>query len=387
MTPLSSLVDDGLLRLVFRGGLPVVVKTRGETVLSLRVDLRGRYQGVEEGLESVPLFAALGFLRNSTGPYALSHVVAYVESVEELLMVPVSFHTQLLRIILCEGERIEAHLSTLGRMAQCVGILPLFSYVYRFRQRAIKLAERLWGTGRLVDVVTIGGFRYVLPNEFVSLWVDFWLQEVPPLLNLLETVFLQNPIFKGRTVGLGILSSEDVVEMGLSGSNARASGFSFDARCFGVNASLYGELGAKPLVASRGDVWARMQLRFEETRQSLAIMQAGEKAFPKTVGSDEKVALNLVGEPYPLKDDPSSLEKVEREVYPIRRCSRYVESPNGEFAVFAVGDGQRRLQRCHILAPSFKALQAFERLCAGQNITDLEILLRSLDIRVGEMRR
>lgn len=372
-------------QLVFRGGLVVHVQVQGEVVTALSVDLQGRYQGVDLRVASLPLWSALGFLRKNTGPYAVGHLTTYAQSLENLLQVDIPLRARLFRIFLCESERVLAHLLTLGRMSRCMGSLPLFSYMHQFRQQVAGVAQKLWQAARLQDLIVFGGCRSDFSQDAVALWTDFFLQEVPPLLKLAETLLLKNPIFNERATGLGVLTAGRAAEMGLSGPTARASGLPFDARLWGRSALLYRELGFNSLCLTEGDVLARMRLRLEEANHSLSLLRSCCQKLPTVEGIKAKEAINLEGQRCSLAEESSALAALEANLYPIHRHFQSGESPNGEFVVFIVGDGRKRLQRCRLQPPSFKALQMFEKMCVGQNITDLEMLQISLDIRIGEI--
>ena len=376
----------GCFHIAFRGGLVVHVQVQGEVVTDLSADLQGRHRGVDLQLTWLPLQSTLGFLRQNTGPCAVSHVVTFADCLEDLLQVQAPSRARLFRLLLCESERVVAHLLTLGRIARCMGILPLFSYMYQFRKQVARISKKLWGTTRPQDLIILGGCRLrEVPQEHLDLWCDFFQQEASPLVQLAETLLLKNPIFKERASGLGLLSPSFISEMGLSGPTARASGVPLDARSWGPSSLLYKELGFAPTCLSEGDVLARVRIRLDEVNPSINLLKACCQKFPATTGMRAANSSDLVS-PSRLKEEPPlSISALEEPLSTNQRQIYCGESPNGEFSVFAVGDENRRLRRCRLQPPSFKALQAFEKICIGQNITDLEMLQLSLDIRIGEL--
>lgn len=382
LTPRSTVRSDEnpALNLVFRGGLSFRVQLRGEEVLSIVPDWQDVYQGWEHFAETHSFLLTLSYLRKRTGGYSVSHKVALLEAMESLLDVKIDLRFRFLRVLLCESERILAHLVNLGRMAHCIGILPLQSYVQRLQQYFASLSRRLFGSAHVADQLTLGGCRFDLPPDLLSCFVQFFLQEVPPLLNLFETILFRNTIFKERTTGLGRLSPDDILSYGISGPNARASGVWFDVRSFDRKHPVYSQCTLPRLSDSKGDVFARVYLRKEEIRQSLLLLQQCLSKMPQTLDHPFPQVVDFEGACVQLKGDDIDLDAFDAIIFPIRRRMFSVESPNGEFSVFLSSNGQKRLQRCKIKAPSFNAIQAFTDLSVGQNITDLEILLTSFDL-------
>ena len=64
-----------------------------------------------------------------------------------------------------------------------------------------------------------------------------------------------------------------------------------------------------------------------------------------------------------------------------------VEHPKGEMGVFMVSDGANKPYRVKIRAAGFPHLQALNELCCGHMISDVVVILASMDIVFGEIDR
>jgi len=81
--------------------------------------------------------------------------------------------------------------------------------------------------------------------------------------------------------------------------------------------------------------------------------------------------------------------KLYTEGYPVPKGTTYtaVEAPKGEFAVYLIADGSNRPYRCKIRSPGFAALQSLEFISKGHQLSDMNGILGSLDIVMGEIDR
>lgn len=369
----NSLYQLPALHLKFPGGLAFDVETQGETVVGLTSAIPFHSIDQEKYTEQHGFLDTLTFFRTETGSYSFSHTLAFLEGMESILEIPDPPRFQYLRVLFSEVEHIQARLLNLGAMAKGLGVTPLPFYVKNFHNQLSSVTRKIFRTSTLTSLLTLGGLTTDCPQELLDLFIKFLNLEVPPLVTLFEKILLSSGIVRDRTSQLGILTREDIESFGLSGPNARAAGVPFDLRQFGGQHPIYSDLRFTKVLGSRGDALARMILRKEEILQSLDLINQCQAKIPKGTAA-------IPGKAQFLMKTLCSLHSLDTPVFPA--CSRYqaVESPNGEFSVYLFSDGHEKLHRCRIKDPSFNTLRAFEKLAIRQNLTDLELLLISLDL-------
>jgi NADH-quinone oxidoreductase subunit D len=72
---------------------------------------------------------------------------------------------------------------------------------------------------------------------------------------------------------------------------------------------------------------------------------------------------------------------------PVDECYAATESPNGELGFYIVSDGTGVAYRCHTRAPSFIHFATFPYLMPGHTISDVVVVLGSLNIIAAELDR
>ncbi|HVY12066.1 MAG TPA: NADH-quinone oxidoreductase subunit D, partial [Alphaproteobacteria bacterium] len=198
------------------------------------------------------------------------------------------------------------------------------------------------------------------------------------------------PIFKQRTVDIGVVNKEDAIAWGFTGPMLRASNVAWDLRK-AQPYDVYDKMEFDIPVGLTGDCYARYLVRMQEMRESNKIIRQCLQQLPAgpIKVNDRKVA------PPPRAEMKSSMEalihhfKLYTEGYHVPAGETYaaVEAPKGEFGVYVVADGTNRPYRCKIRAPGFPHLQATDMMCKGYMLADTVAIIGSMDIVFGEIDR
>ena len=106
-----------------------------------------------------------------------------------------------------------------------------------------------------------------------------WADKFPNFIADLETLLTNNRIFKQRTVDIGVLSTEEALDLGMSGPVLRATGHAWDLRK-AQPYDCYAEMDFDIPVGTTGDCYARYLVRIEEMKQSLRIIKQAIEAMP-----------------------------------------------------------------------------------------------------------
>jgi len=228
-----------------------------------------------------------------------------------------------------------------------------------------------------------------LPPGFTDK-VHAFLTDFPARLAEYEALLTANPLWRQRTVGVGTISREDAVALGLSGPGLRACGISYDVRKAHPYSG-YERYQFEVPLGKAGDVFDRYVVRMAEMRQSHRIsLQALERLAPGPINvADPK----LVPPPKPLLK--RSMEALihhfklysEGFTVPAGEVYQAIEAPKGELGAYLVSDGSNRPYRVHFRAPSFVNLQALPAMVKGRLVADVVAVIGSLDIVLGEIDR
>jgi NADH-quinone oxidoreductase subunit D len=371
------------------GVLRLVLELDGEVVVRCVPHIGYLHTGIEKGLESkryqqgIPLTDRLDYLA------PLSNNLAYVLAIEKALGITVPERAQTIRVLLTELTRIKSHLVWLGTHALDVGAMSVFLYCFREREQILDMYEAVSGQRMMSTYFRVGGLAADLPPGFEQ-QVQAFLAAFPDRLVEYEALLTQNPLWRQRTVGIGTISREDAIALGLSGPALRACGVAYDVRKAHPYSGYERYQFDVPL-GKTGDVYDRYMVRMAEMRQSHRIaLQALARLKPGPINvADPKVmppprhllkkSMEALIHHFKLYSDGFSVPP--GEVY------QAIEAPKGELGVYLVSDGSPRPYRVHYRAPSFVNLQALSRMVEGRLVADVVAVIGSLDIVLGEIDR
>jgi NADH-quinone oxidoreductase subunit D len=372
------------------GVLRLVVELDGEQIVSAEPTIGYLHTGIEKTAEQkkwqqiVPLVERMDYL----GPQ--SNALAYVLSVEKLLGIETPERVQNIRVLIAELQRISSHLVWLGTHGMEVGAITMMMYCFRERELLLNINEMLAGFRLFPSYLRVGGLREDLPSGFHEA-VNAFLDRFPKKMDEYEGMLTKNSIWGGRTKGIGILTRQDVLDWGLLGPIARASGVNYDVRrAFPyLNYSTYDfDVPTQP----NGDVYARYLTRVAEMRESWKICKQAIARISPTGdwGIDDPRIV-----PPPKDKVYSEMEAliqhflIYSQGFTVPAGDAYVpiEGPRGEQGFYVVSDGTNRPVRVKSRPPTFLALQALPRLIAGGLIADVIAVIGSVDVVMGDSDR
>jgi NADH-quinone oxidoreductase subunit D len=371
------------------GVLRLVLSLDGERVRACRADIGYLHTGFEKSFEShtyqqcIPLTDRMDYLAppmNNLG-FALT--------VERLMGLEIPPRGQYIRVIVAELSRIASHLVWLGTHALDLGATTVFMYCWRERDQILDILEWISGVRMMTSFIRVGGLMADVPEEFVPMVRAFtagFLQKVDEYEKLLTT----NPIWRQRTIGLGVISAAEALGFGCSGPTLRGSGVPYDIRRANPYSS-YDHFEFEVPIGVNGDVYDRYLIRVRELRESCRIIDQAIKALPGGPVNcpDRKVSL-------PPRDEiDTSMEslihhfKLTTEGFRPAPGSVYhaIESPRGELGFLMVSDGGNRPYRCKVRGPSFSNLSALHRMVQDELVADAVAVVGSIDITLGDVDR
>lgn len=371
------------------GVLRLVLEIDGEVVISCAPDIGYLHTGIEKTCEAkfyqqvVPLTDRIDYL------CPMTNNLAYCLAVEKLIGLEIPERAVYLRVLLNELTRIQSHLVWLGTHAMDIGALTVFLYCFREREELLRIFEMVAGQRMMTSYFRIGGLSMEPPIDFYKKVQDF-LNIMPSKIQEYENLLTGNPIWMGRLKGVGYLSPEDAIALGVTGPPLRASGVDWDLRR-DMPYSGYEKFKFRVPVSNDGDVWARYTVRMEEMYESVKIAQQALDGLPegRITADAPKIVLP---DREQMKTQMESLIhhfKIVTEGFavPAGQVYQAVESPRGEMGYYVVSDGTAKPYRVHMRNPSYATLQALETMCKGKLLADVVAVIGSIDIVLGEIDR
>lgn len=371
------------------GVLRLLLELDGETVINCIPDIGFLHTGIEKTLEGKTYIKGIPLLDRTDYLAPLINNLAFCGAIEKLMEVEVPIRAQYIRVILAELTRMNSHLVWLATHALDIGAMSMFLYCMREREMLLDVFESVSGARMMSSYFRPGGLWRDIPSSFEPL-VRKVLEVFPGRIAEYEKLLKENPLWKERTVGIGVISAADAINYGMTGPCLRGSGVNYDVRK-AMPYSAYDHFEFDVPLGTNGDVYDRYRCRVEEFNQSLRIIKQALDKLPAGpfVTDDRKIA------PPPKHEIGYSMEslihhfKLWTEGFRAPEGEVYfaVESGKGEYGILLSGDGSPRPRRAHIRSASFSSLQTLPQLSKGCLIADIVAVAGSIDIVLGEVDR
>ncbi len=372
------------------GVLRLVAHLDGEIVVGLRNELGYVHTGIEKNIEEKTYWKAITYVPRMDYLSFFTGEVAFCSAVEKLLDLEVPRRAEYLRVIFQELTRIHSHLIFLGTGSVDLGGIALLFYCFRERDDVLDLFEMVTGQRMHPRYCQVGGVAEDVPVGFEKV-ARRTIRNLRDKIGEYEDLIGANPIWRERTVGVGVIPPTWAVQMGLSGPNLRASGIPWDLRSANGGYGAYRELHYEPVVLENGDTYDRFWLRVQEMRSSLDLIEKCLDGLPEGpfISDDRKVVLPPRHELHTSMESLIHHFKIVTEGYRVPAGEVYapVESARGEFGFYMVSDGGPKPWRARLRPPSFVALQAIAAAAKGHYLADLIAILASLDPVMGDCDR
>src|SRR6186997_189133 len=372
------------------GVLRLVLELDGESIVSADPTIGFLHTGIEKTAEQkkwqqiIPLVERMDYL----GPQ--SNSLAFCLSVEKLIGLEMPDRVIWIRVLIAELQRLSSHLVWLGTHGMEIGAISVMMYCFREREQLLDLNERLAGFRMFPSYLRVGGLREDLPRGFKQAVKDF-IDKFPAKLDEYEKLLTKNQVWTKRTKGVGRLSKEDTMALGLVGPMARAVGIPYDVRKTFPYLK-YDTFDFTVPTATEGDVFARYIVKLEEMRQSVSLCrQALERISP--TGPFDCRDFRYV--PPPKDRVYTEMEALIQHFllysqgFNVPKGEAYVpvEGARGEHGFYVVSDGGNRPLRVKSRAPSFMACQALPHMIKGGLIADVIAIIGSTDVVMGDVDR
>ena len=339
------------------GLLRLILELDGETVVRCDPIMGYLHRSKEKISENrmypavIPITDRLDYFNNM----AMEH--GYCMAVEDLLDVEIPPRAEALRVLTAELSRLMSHIPSIGFLLLELGAFTPILYAFRERERMQSIMEAITGARMMFHYIRIGGVKADLPEGIPEQIWDYTegLEQrlKPDFIDLIEG----NEIFISRTRGVGKITPEKAVEMGLTGPPLRCTGVSYDVRR-DYPYSWYKNLEFDVITDTEGDVEASYRVRIGEIKQSIRMI---------------KQILENPPEGEVMADMGRRIRPPEGEGF------GRAESARGEYAVHVVSDGSDTPYRVHYRTPCTVNMQLLQEIVPGHYLPDIMPIMGLVD--------
>jgi NADH-quinone oxidoreductase subunit D len=371
------------------GVLRLMLELQGETVLRCKPIVGYLHTGMEKTGEELTYLQGPTNVTRMDYASPLFNELVFSMATETLLGVEVPPRATWIRMLLTELNRMASHLLFLASNGMDIGAVSMMLYGWREREEVLRLFQKVTGLRMNHNYIRPGGVAADLPDGWVDDVVRI-LEIVPPRLDEYDDLMTNQPVWRERLQGVGIITTQEALALGATGPILRSTGVAWDLRRT-MPYMKFDEVDFDVIVGSYGDTFDRYAVRLAEVRESIRIVW---QILDKMPSGDYRVQDKKVTPPPRARIDESMEAlihhfKIFTEGFKVPEGEVYVaiESPRGELGCYMVSDGSSKPYRLHIRAPSFVNIQTLPHMMRGGLVADAVAVISSVDPIMGEVDR
>ena len=373
------------------GVLRLMLELQGETVLRCKPIIGYLHTGMEKTGED------LTFLQGGTNVTRMDYLsplnneLVFSMATEKLLGIEndIPERAVWMRMLLSELNRMSSHLLFLATNGMDIGAVSMMLYGWREREEVLRFFQKVTGLRMNHNFIRPGGLAADLPPG----WRDdvlAILEMLPSRLEEYDVLMTNQPIWRERLQGVGVITANEALALGTSGPILRSTGVAWDLRRDQPYLR-YDDVEFDVIVGSYGDAFDRYAIRLNEIRESMKIVR---QILDRMPAGDYRIQNKKVTPPPRARIDESMEAlihhfKIFTEGFRVPEGEVYVgiESPRGEIGCYIVSDGGPKPYRIHMRAPSFVNIQALPHMMRGGLVADAVAVISSVDPVLGEVDR
>jgi NADH-quinone oxidoreductase subunit D len=373
------------------GVLRLMLELKGETVLRCKPIIGYLHTGMEKTGES------LTFMQGGTNVTRMDYLsplnseLVFSMATEKLLGIDgeIPERAVWIRMLMSELNRMSSHLLFMATNGMDIGAVSMMLYGWREREVVLRFFQKVTGLRMNHNYIRPGGVAADLPagwrDDVMSI-----LDMLPDRLGEYDVLMTNQPIWRERLQGVGVITQAEAIALGATGPILRSTGLAWDLRR-DMPYMHYDQLEFDVIVGSYGDAFDRYAIRLNEIRESMRIVRQILDRVPR---GDFRIQDKKVTPPPRARIDESMEAlihhfKIFTEGFKVPEGEVYVaiESPRGEVGCYIASDGSPTPYRMHVRAPSFVNVQALPHMMRGGLVADAVAVISSVDPVLGEVDR
>jgi len=347
------------------GVLHIYLALEGETVVASQPTHGYLHRCIEKLCERNAYKACTPLLDRCDYVSGFNTELAYMLALEELMGIESTPRADHLRVAFAELVRITSHHTWFTAAGFDTGALTPFFPAFIAREKILDFFETVTGARMMFNYLRPGGVKDDIQPEAAADMIAY-LKTFHRSMDECESLLTENEIFRIRMRGIGVLTRRDIVDYGVTGPLARASGWDHDLRRDAPYAA-YDRIPVNVALGQAGDTFDRYVVRVAEMRESARIALEALEGLPEG--------------PHVAEGVPRTIRPPEGAAY------REVESPRGELGILVVSDGSAQPWRLKVRSGAFSNLHVAPRILKGCRVGDVIPVLGSVDVVMGEIDR
>ena len=330
----------------------------GERVLRLEQRLGYQHKGVEKLFIGADVPHGYKLAGRVSGDTTVAFCWAYCLAAESLAGCTPPPRALWLRALLLERERIANHLGDLGYLGNDAALSFGLSQFLRLKEDWLRLNGQVFGHRFMMDRIVPGGVAADVEPAALAAIVE-QCGVIGGEVKKLRVLYDEHSGLQDRFVTTGVIDAALARELSLTGMAARATGILLDGRAYRQGYTPpppYAALGVRPATDERGDVAARVAVRFDEISESLRLLR--------------EIAVRMPSGP------------ARADVMPVGGASGLgvIEGWRGEVLVGVQFDDEGKLARVHPHDPSWQAWPALEHAVMKDIVPDFPLINKSFNL-------
>jgi NADH-quinone oxidoreductase subunit C/D len=361
----------------------------GEEIVNIVPDIGFHHRGAEKMGERQSWHTYIPYTDRVEYLGGVMNNFPYVMCVEKLAGIAVPDRVKVIRIMMSELFRISSHLVWYGTFAQDLGMMTPVFLMFNDREKIFDIVAAICGDRMHPNWFRIGGVAQDLPQGWEKLIRDF-VDYFPGRLKEYHKMVMKNSIFKARTVGIGVYTTEEAIEWGVTGPGLRATGLEWDFRKKQPYSG-YDQFEFDIPTGKNGDCYDRAKVREAEMTQSLRIIEQCLKNMPEGSYKSDHPLTTPPLKKHTMQDIETLINHFLNvtwgPVIPAGEAFCGVEATKGHNGYYLISDVNTTSYRTRIRTPSFPHMQFVPEISRGYTIADLMSILGSVDFVLSDVDR
>ena len=329
----------------------------GEQIMHLEIQLGYQHRGVEQlFLQKKKLLEITTLAENIVGDTVVGHTTAFANLWEGLCGYTPDYSLHFARTLALELERLANHTGDLSGICADIAYQLGNSVYGRLRTPIVNFFQE-WGGNRLAKgLIRVGKMNFPFTDEHAKRLTEIFKAYEPDFDEITQKL-CNLPSALSRMEKTGVVTYDEVLEIGTVGMAARMSGLNRDIRSSHPN-NLYGNIGHQPIIKHHGDVYSRVQIRKTEVKQSISYIKGLLQNVPEF-----KKPENISMTPQPEKFAISLVEGWRGEI-----CHCAITDVAGNLVIYKIKD------------PSHHNWMALAQAVRNNDISDFPICNKSFSL-------